>query len=254
MYKPSHLKPVRKLLALTLLWSVAYPGLVHAWKNIGPGIDYLDVNYSYLTPWSHIHAFKIDPQQYRFQLALANSLDQRNASVDSLARDTSAAIAFNGGFFDKQYRPLGLRISNGQRINPIKQVSWWGIFYLKHQRAFIASPREYIPSRQLDFALQSGPRLIINGRIPPLKPGRAQRTALGITPQGQVIVVVTDNVALSTSELATLMQSPPLSCRNALNLDGGSSTQLWVNLPDFKLNVHGFSNVSDVVLLVPKPR
>lgn len=222
------------------------------WKAVAPGIHYLDLEASLLTPWSHIHVFKINLKHNRLKLGLAKDLKKKHASVEALGRNEHALIAVNGGFFDKKYNPLGLRASNGQRINPIKHISWWGVFYTRRWHAFIASPRQYIPRGGIDFAIQSGPRLIINGTIPSLKPGRAQRTALGIDRQGNVFILVTENVSLSTSELAERMKSPPLNCYNALNLDGGSSTQLVVDLPDFNLNVHGFSNVSDAVLVVPR--
>lgn len=222
------------------------------WKTIAPGIDYLDLESSLLTPWSHVHVFKINLRHNRLKLGLAKHLQQPHASVEALGRNEHALIAINGGFFDKKYQPLGLRASEGQRMNPLKNISWWGVFYTRRLRAFIASPKQYIPRHGIDFAIQSGPRLVVNGVIPSLKPGRAQRTAMGIDRQGNVLILVTENVSLNTEELAQRMKNSPLNCKHALNLDGGSSTQLVVNLPNFNLNVHGFSNVSDAVLVVPR--
>ncbi len=57
---------------------------------------------------------------------------------------------------------------------------------------------------------------------------------------------------LSTTELAQVMKAAPLNCENALNLDGGSSSQLRAQIGSFQLDVHGFSNVSDAVIVQAK--
>jgi uncharacterized protein YigE (DUF2233 family) len=101
----------------------------------------------------------------------------------------------------------------------------------------------------IDFAIQSGPRLLIKGAIPSLKPGVADRSALGITKDGKVIILVSTNAAMTTHELAQLLKKPPLSCTDAINLDGGSSSQLYAHINSFQLNVHGFSNVSDAIIV-----
>ena len=60
---------------------------------------------------------------------------------------------------------------------------------------------------------------------------------------------------LSLQELATMMQRPTeeggLGCVDALNLDGGHSTQLYANLPGFSLQVMSATRVADAVLVVP---
>jgi uncharacterized protein YigE (DUF2233 family) len=219
------------------------------WRNLAPGIEYQDLDGNFLTPWSHIHAFRIDLKKNKLSLVTAADLSRTNASVDEYAEFTKALLTINGGFFDRNYRPLGLRIYNKRLKVPLKPISWWGIFYIKNHRPYLTSAKRFQPHSQIDFAIQSGPRLLINNRIPPLKPGRAERSALGITDDGQVIIVVTDNMPLSTTELAQLMKAFPLSCQHALNLDGGSSSQLRAQLNSFQLKVHGFSNVSDAIIV-----
>ena len=66
---------------------------------------------------------------------------------------------------------------------------------------------------------------------------------------GKVIVLVSTSSAMSTKELAEMMRSDPLSCTDAINLDGGSSSQVFAHIDSFLLNVHGFSNVSDAIIV-----
>lgn len=219
------------------------------WHNLKPGLAYQDLATSLLSPWSHIHVFRIDLSKYRLESIFASALAKKFAYAEEFAEHTQALIAINGGFFDKNYLPLGLRISQFKQKNPLKRISWWGIFYTQHNKAYMTNVRAYSPSPSIDFALQSGPRLIVNGQIPSLKPGIAERTALGISKKGEVIVLVTENNPLSTKELASLMQAPPLDCQHALNLDGGSSSQLQATIDDFHVHVHRFANVSDAVII-----
>ncbi|CDZ78588.1 Exopolysaccharide biosynthesis protein related to N-acetylglucosamine-1-phosphodiester alpha-N-acetylglucosaminidase [Legionella massiliensis] len=238
--------------ALLLFVFANYACATSDWRKLAPGIEYQDLDGSFLTPWSHVHVFRIDLKENELSLVSAKDLSRQHASIEEYAQYSKALLAINGGFFDNDYKPLGLRINNKQQHNPAKNISWWGIFYIKNQKAYLTSANQYSPDHQIEFAIQSGPRLLINNRIPPLKPGRAERSALGITHDGRLIILVTDNMPLSTTELAQLMKAQPLNCENALNLDGGSSSQLRAQLDSFQLDVHGFSNVSDAVVVKAK--
>lgn len=219
------------------------------WQDLTDGIEYQDLEGGILTPWSHIYAFRIDLNKNKLALVTAQNLAVKNASTDQFAQHSKALISVNGGFFDQQFKPLGLRITNKKIKNPLKSISWWGVFYVKDNKPYIANVKHFYPDEQIDFAIQSGPRLLIRGKIPPLKQGVADRSALGITKDGKVIILVSTNAAMTTEELARLLKSPPLSCTDAINLDGGSSSQLYANINSFHLNVHGFSNVSDAIVV-----
>lgn len=236
-------------LLLSLLLTPFNTYAADQWKKISPGIEYQDLEGSILTPWSHIHVFRIDLTKNKLESISANKLKVKNASADQFAQYSHALLSVNGGFFDKEFKPLGLRINNKQLENPLKLISWWGIFYVKNNKAYISNARHFYHDNQIEFAIQSGPRLLINGKTPHLKQGIADRSALGITKEGKVIILVSTNAAMTTDELAHLLKSPPLYCTNAINLDGGSSSQLYAHIKSFQLNVHGFSNVSDAVVV-----
>lgn len=240
------------LAALLFLLLANYSCAADDWRKLAPGIEYQDLDGSLLTPWSHVHVFRIDLKDNELSLVTAKDLSRQYASIEEYAQFSKALLAINGGFFDNDYKPLGLRIYNKRQHNPVKNISWWGVFYIKDQKAHLTSASLYSPDQQIEFAIQSGPRLLINNRIPPLKPGRAERSALGITHDGRIIMLVTDNMPLSTTELAQMMKAYPLNCGDALNLDGGSSSQLRAQLDSFQLDVHGFSNVSDAVIVRAK--
>ena len=220
-----------------------------SWQQLSPGVEYQDLAGGLLAPWSHVYAFRIDLNKNKLALVNAKKLSLKNASADQFAEHSKALLSINGGFFDHQFNPLGLRINNKKLENPLKRISWWGIFYIKNKKAYISSLKNFSHDSDIDFAIQTGPRLLIKRKIPSLKPGDADRSALGITANGKVIILVSTNATMSTNKLAQLMKSPPLSCVDAINLDGGSSSQLYAHIGSFLLNVHSFSNVSDAILV-----
>lgn len=222
------------------------------WQTLTPGIEYQDLEGGILTPWSHIYAFKIDPKTHEVASISAHEMSVKNASVDQFAQYANALISINGGFFDRDFNSLGLRISNKTTINPLKAISWWGVFYIKNNKPHIVHAQRFSSTKDIDFAIQSGPRLLIKGVIPSLKQGIADRSALGITADGKIIILVSSNAAMTTNELAHLLKSPPLYCTDAINLDGGSSSQLYAHINSFHLNLHGFSNVGDAIVVRKK--
>jgi uncharacterized protein YigE (DUF2233 family) len=241
------------LMIFALLLVFSMPTRASCFRTLAPGIEYCDLNQNILIPWSHIHVFRIDLKKNRLDLVLANQLSLHNASVEALAHYSRALIAINGGFFDQNYQPLGLRISKQQQHSPLKQISWWGIFYINNKTPHLSSLSQYSHNKHMDFAIQSGPRLLINGRIPTLKPGYAERSALGITDDGRLIILVTNNAPMTTTALAHRMKLPPLNCHDALNLDGGSSSQLSAHMGLFQIHVHGFAHVSDAIVVKARP-
>ncbi|MFA6302555.1 MAG: phosphodiester glycosidase family protein [Legionella sp.] len=235
-----------------ILLFISFTSQAASWQQLSPGIEYQDLEGGLLTPWSHIHAFRIDLEKNQLSLITAKALALKDASADQFGMRTQALLSINGGFFDHNFNPLGLRINNKKMQNPLKRITWWGIFYVKDNKPYISSVRNFIHDDEIEFAIQSGPRLLVKGKIPALKVGSADRSALGITKDGKIILLVSTNTAMSTRELAQLMQSSPLYCTDAINLDGGSSSQLYANINSFHLNVHGFSNVSDAIIVTPK--
>ncbi|OGV51473.1 MAG: hypothetical protein A3F46_03810 [Legionellales bacterium RIFCSPHIGHO2_12_FULL_42_9] len=233
---------------------VDYGHANNLWHKIAPGIEYYEIQKTKISPWSKIHVFKISLKFNRLSLAIATDTSTKTAAVvHDYARLSKAMLAINGGFFDENYRPLGLRIREAHQLSPLRPISWWGIFYVHHGMPHITNIKHFSVNKQIAFAVQSGPRIIIDGHIPRLKSGFAERSSLGITRDHRVILLVTEHVALSTSALAKLMRSAPLNCIQALNLDGGSSSQLYANIDNFTLDVRGLAAISDSIIVLSTP-
>lgn len=222
------------------------------WQTLSPGIDYLKLPGKGLAPWSYIHVFRINLSNNKLDLISASEFNRPSATVDEFAHHKPSLITINAGFFDEAFRPIGLRIAEKKQRTPFKTISWWGVFYTCKQKPFIVSAQEFRPNQSINFGIQSGPRLLVNKHIMPLKAGYAERSALGISANGEVIMLVTENSALTTKELALIMQASPINCVDALNLDGGGSSQLYANMANFHKHVRGYSSVSDAIVVVPR--
>jgi uncharacterized protein YigE (DUF2233 family) len=89
--------------------------------------------------------------------------------------------------------------------------------------------------------VQGIPRLVVGGKVPGLKPQVAERTA--VCAAGNRIFIVVASKAETTAFARFLAESSEkagLGCSDALNLDGGPSTQLVVRLPALTLSLPGW--------------
>ena len=160
-----------------------------------------------------------------------------------------AVAAINGGYFDSNSRAIGLRISQGKRTNPFYSRANWGVFVIRDDRAAITHTRDYKGSPRTREAMQCGPRLVVAGKVTDLKPQWARRSGVGIQANGKVILAVSDG-ALSFDDWAAMWADKnELNCRDALNLDGGPSTQMSVISAKHPVAVRGGWPVPDAILV-----
>jgi uncharacterized protein YigE (DUF2233 family) len=171
--------------------------------------------------------------------------DTRNCSLQVLdnasgATDLEAAAsasgclaAINGGYFHPDRTPLGLLVSGGRVLHPFERAKLLsGILIVKQQRITLLRANAFVNDPQIDEAIQTGPFLIDHGKaLAGLESARrAARTAVLVDGDGKCALMVCDAVTLA--EAAELMATPglisELAVSRALNLDGGSSTALWV--------------------------
>jgi uncharacterized protein YigE (DUF2233 family) len=105
-----------------------------------------------------------------------------------------------------------------------------GIFYISADRAAIADTQTFLKQRPLaDLATQSGPMLVIDGRLHPRFDRRSTslktRSGVGVRADGKVIFALSQE-AVSFDAFARLFRDG-LKCPNALFLDGGSASNLY---------------------------
>lgn len=152
-------------------------------------------------------------------------------------RADDVAFAMNAGMFDDAGAPIGLMIEQGREVHKINRRSGGGNFHLAPNgiflvradgRAEVVTSAAFEPSDDIAFATQSGPMLLIEGKLhPKFDPdgiSRYVRNAVGIGPDGDPLFVITTDV-VSFGKLARFFRDQ-LKARNALYLDGSVSS-LW---------------------------
>jgi uncharacterized protein YigE (DUF2233 family) len=148
-------------------------------------------------------------------------------------------FATNAGMFDPALKPVGLYVEQGRELVRVSTKSGYGnfhmkpngVFYLSADAAAVAETRQFLqqePRPQL--ATQSGPMLVINGRLHPRFNRRSTslkaRDGVGVRADGRVLFAISEG-EVSFDAFARLFRDG-LNCPNALFLDGGSAATLYV--------------------------
>jgi uncharacterized protein YigE (DUF2233 family) len=105
-----------------------------------------------------------------------------------------------------------------------------GVFYVTGEVAGVLETRSFIKqSPQVEFATQSGPLLVIDGKVNArfVRYGGSKkyRAAVGSRDRNLVVFAISES-EVSFDEFARLFRDK-LRCKNALFLDGGSATSFY---------------------------
>lgn len=105
-----------------------------------------------------------------------------------------------------------------------------GVLYVAGEFAGVAEISSFLKQKpRANFATQSGPMLVINGRLHPrfARHGgsRKYRSGVGSREPGTLVFAISE-AEVSFGEFARLFRDK-LGCKNALFLDGGSATSFY---------------------------
>ncbi len=143
-------------------------------------------------------------------------------------------FATNGGMFSPTHEPVGLYIENGKTIYPINTVkdaygNFYlqpnGIFYIQNdKKAVVVATKDFEHDTTIQYATQSGPMLVIDGKIHSKFNTTSEHTnirnGVGILPNGNVLLAMSKQ-PITLYDFATYFKQE--GCENALYLDGAIS-------------------------------
>lgn len=203
-----------------LLWQTALPGLEYARGDSQASGEHLP---------APVHLLRLRLSDFELRVSRAADFGQALASAQDFRRHASAVAAINAGYFDPQYRPLGLLVSGGRELAHLRRVDH-GVFAVAGGRALLEHARAWQPPPDLEFAVECGPRLLVAGQPQQFRsPQLARRVAVGRDAAGRVVIAVSEGV-LSLAMWAQTLARPQAQggpgLTDALNLDGGSSAML----------------------------
>ena len=209
------------------------------WTALAPGAEHLRVEEG------QIDLFRFDLEAFRADVVVPGAA--KPATAAAVRKQAGAALVVNGGFFDTEGRSLGLRIADGRQVIGLRKVVDWGVLVLRPGRAAIVHSREYQATPAVTGAIQVGPRILVDGRVPGLKPQAARRTAVAIDHGGRFLTVVVANARMQAVDLGRTLAGFGFS--DALMLDGGPSTQLSAAIGDFSRELPGGYAVPDALVV-----
>lgn len=230
-----------------------------AWRDLADGLQYAIVHTqgSQSQALVTVHVLRFQPQKWQQRVVGPQEVGRPTADAAEFREAVGAIAAINAGYFDRKLRPLGLLVSEGKERSRLRKVDhgvWTvtqdGTVGLQHARQFLAPAG-------LDFAIECGPRLVVDGKALTFKPGIARRTAVGHDVEGRAYWVATSGVVSLpdfSAFLAKRRAAGGVGLHAALNLDGGSSTMFDLDVAETVAAVRSSVQVPVGLALVRRPQ
>jgi hypothetical protein len=209
------------------------------WRPIASGLSFgryeLGAYRAVIQP--EVYLFKFSPKNFEFVAAAAppsaNAEGPHGADVRTITKQVGGVAGINANFFDENGQPLGLFISNSQLRHKLHRGGrvLTGIFSIRKGQPSIEL-RDNFTDTDVTTAIQAGPRLVEHGA--PIQITSAddtsRRSGIAITKQHEVILYATllRFPGASLKDIQQMLLDPALEVSEALNLDGGGSSQLFV--------------------------
>jgi exopolysaccharide biosynthesis protein len=180
---------------------------------------------------SEVLILRFSPEYFKFNVVASKQFGAKRSDVKTLTEKSVGIAGINANFFDEFENALGIVVSNGITINRVHQGGTLlsGIFLTQDGIPKIIH-KSAITQFQPEVAVQSGPRLIANAEVLKVKEPkvRSRRSGIAIMKNGDVLIYATllRFPGASFEEIQKMLIE--LKVTDALNFDGGGSSQLYV--------------------------
>lgn len=178
-----------------------------------------------------VHLKKQDLKMYWKAKNDSNYFNFERLSAALKKENKTLVFATNGGMYNKNTKPQGLYIEDYKTLSKLDTLQKGygnfylqpnGIFYLTNTKtAKIVSTQNFINNKNIQYATQSGPMLVINGALhSKFNKGSANtniRNGVGVLPNGDLLFAMSTQ-KINFYDFATYFKDN--GCKNALYLDG----------------------------------
>jgi hypothetical protein len=188
-----------------------------------------------------------------FKLRVIDNAEGERNLVGAI-RGSNCLAAVNGGYFDPEFAPLGLRIVDGTTTSRLTRGRLMTGIAASDNVTQIFRVAEFSSRRKWNAAIECGPFLIERAQpVRGLESTRAARRTFVATGSN-------DRAAVGYCPSATLAELAQIlagrigdfKIQRALNLDGGSSSAFWFNGETGVIYYAEQKTVRDFVGIVPK--
>lgn len=179
-------------------------------------------------------ALRADPKRFSPRIFRAADYGWKRATAQAICKASGAAACINTNFFDEQGKPLGLAISRGIQHHKMHTGggTLTGVFFVTNAgRLGITHRGEFIAAGVVE-AVQAGPRLISVGAPVVGVKETASATNISLVCIDGIGRLILMRLTLglfggTLREVQGALLRPELGCVEALNFDGGGSSQLY---------------------------
>jgi uncharacterized protein YigE (DUF2233 family) len=181
--------------------------------------------------------------------------EPRSDLEDVMARGNFLA-AVNGGYFDPDYRPIGLLIVDGKMVAPLQRARLLsGVLSSTGKKVQISRVSEFSPNQKPDAAVECGPMIVDLGKaVRGLESTKsARRTFAAVGGDKAALGFCSDVTLADLSNILAIVAIPDFKIQRALNLDGGSSSAFWFKRTNGgPFSIAELKPVRDFVAVVPR--
>jgi exopolysaccharide biosynthesis protein len=213
---------MKRLIFLLLLSSSALAD----WRVVREGVEYQRIVRGSID--AHVVRVNLRDKDLR---VVATDRQDRGLTVSDFARRTHAIVAINGDYFTTKMDTIGMAMGACGVWARAKKSRSEPLIAIGARRVEVESFMK--PRHWMTGAVAGWPLLIDDCAVRNPLPGSDAftrtphaRTAVGVTKDGGTLLLVTTRRA-TLPELAQFLAS--LGACNAVNLDGGSSTSMWLD-------------------------
>lgn len=190
-------------------------------------------------------------------LRVIDDPDDVHLDLAGTMRREKCIAGVNGGYFDPEYAPVGLLISDGRVVAPQRKARLLsGVVSVVKGRVQIQRAAEFSAKAKPSAARQCGPFLVEDGRaIVGLNDTKSARRTFVLTGTGERAAIgFSSHVTLA--ELGAILATPgvaaDLKVQRALNMDGGSSSGFWFAGDGAPFSIREHKTVRDYLAIVAR--
>jgi len=191
------------------------------------------------------------------RLRVLDQSEESRLDLSEMMRRENCSAGVNGGYFDPDFKPVGLLIADGRTIAPLRHARLLtGVLFAGAGKVQIARFGNFSARQKIDAAVECGPMVVDAGKaVLGLESNRsARRTFAAVAVGDRAALGFCSDVALA--DLAKILGSQfaaDFRIQYALNLDGGSSSAFWFKRKDGSaFSIAEEKTVRDFVGIVPK--
>ena len=166
-----------------------------------------------------------------FRLRVVDQPSEPRLDLEEAMARGKFLVGVNGGYFDPEYKPIGLLVMDGNVVAPLQKARLLsGVLSASPKKFQISRVAEFSLAQKPETAVECGPMLVDLGKaVRGLESTRmARRTFVAVNGGDRAALAFCSDVSLADlANILAIVTIPDFKIQRALNLDGGSSSAFW---------------------------